>query len=96
MAQRKCSNCGLWNTDVDYCTNCNTVLNLKLKAQQERIEKIKTEPKPKPDQLDKIYDWFQYHPFLLVRVIFNIFRSVWVALMAVLTFFIYSIAWAAG
>ena len=81
----KCPNCGLFNTNKEYCENCNTLIyNEKKRALKEEafkqleVEKAKYEIanpnlaerlKKHPFFLFKIIGWILYSAFLLVSVI---------------------------
>lgn len=96
MAQRKCGHCGHWNTDLDYCERCNHVISLYLQSKNERKEKLKKSIAKEPDSLDKLHDKLINSKFLVVRGFYLVLRSVWVMLVAFISFFIYAIAWAPG
>ena len=96
MAQRKCSNCGHWNTDLDYCEKCNTLVSLELQIELEHAKKWQERVNKEPDQLDHIVDGIRYSRWWVFRAIYWIGHSVWVVLISILTFFMYMIAWGPG
>ncbi|ALU75376.1 hypothetical protein J2Q11_08385 [Tenacibaculum finnmarkense genomovar finnmarkense] len=81
----KCPKCGLFNTDKEYCENCNTLISDKKKRalKKEALKKIQVaEAKQKianpnlaerlkkhPFFLYKILGWVLYSAFLLVSII---------------------------
>lgn len=81
----KCPNCGLFNTNKEYCENCNTLISYKKKRvlkeeafKQSQIEIAKhkiANPnlaerlKKHPFFLYKIIGWVLYSAFLLVSTI---------------------------
>jgi ribosomal protein L37E len=88
----KCLNCGVYNTNEDYCTNCNTPLSYKKRreldyAQQEKKrrerERIQKEKSP------SIYEKYKDHHSLIVRVFVKIVHSIWMGFIAIGMF----IAW---
>lgn len=88
----KCPNCGIYNTNEDYCTNCGTLLSHQKRrelafAQDEKDrkerERIQREKSPSP------YKKYSEHRFLVVRVFAKIIHSIWMAFMAIGMF----IAW---
>lgn len=88
----KCPNCGLFNKNVDYCTNCNTLLSYKIRrelafAEEEKerreVERIRREKSP------SLYKKYKDHRFLLVRIFVKTIHSIWMAFMAIGMF----IAW---
>ena len=88
----KCPNCGVFNTNRDYCKNCNTPLSYeerraishkketKERNIRERIEK---------EQSPSFYEKYKDHRFLIVRVVVKIVHSIWMAFVAIGMF----IAW---
>ncbi|GGH45384.1 hypothetical protein IA57_03935 [Mangrovimonas yunxiaonensis] len=87
----KCPNCGIYNTDSDYCKECNTILSYKLrrehafkKAQEER-QKQNAAKEEKPAFFEKYLN----HRYFLIRLIAKTIRSIWLVFMAIGMF----IAW---
>ncbi len=67
----KCTNCGVFNTNKEYCENCNALIS------HQKKEKLK-EAKLKQAQIDKaVYELehpnlaerLKKHPFLLYKII---------------------------
>ena len=78
MIQRKCSNCGTWNGDVDYCIKCNSVVSLE---EEDRIRTAKfiEEQKNRPkDKLDLLIEKYKNHNNIIVKGIFYIFYSIYI------------------
>lgn len=81
----KCANCGVFNTDKDYCENCNTLLSFEIKRAQkiaefkaEEVQKIQHKIdnpnvaerlKKHPFFVVKIFGWILYSAYLLISVI---------------------------
>lgn len=92
MRRIKCPNCGTYNENVDYCTNCNTLINFKKRRE---IEFKKSEEKRAHNEQqddEKSFQWiekYKNHKFLLVRIVAYAIYSIWAAVMAIGTF----IAW---
>jgi len=83
MLQIKCKSCQTWNTDVDYCTTCNTVISMEEEARLEDeiyAEKIRNKPKSK---LDIFIEKYKNHPNIIVKGIFYIFYSVYFIVMSI-------------
>lgn len=75
----KCSQCGHWNLNKDFCESCQTVLSLKEKQKQFEKESIKKSKQQRKDELEESLEYFKNHRFLLVRVCFHImYSAVWV------------------
>jgi len=88
----KCPNCGIYNTDKDYCTNCNTLLSYQkkrelafAKEEKERKERERINKENSPS----LYEKYKDHRFFLVRAFVKIIHSIWMAFMAIGMF----IAW---
>jgi uncharacterized membrane protein YvbJ len=96
MAQRKCSECGHWNTDLDYCEKCGHLINLELQVQVEQKKKWAEKATKEPDKLDVIVDYFRYSKWWIFRAIYAVFHAVWVMVVAIISFFIYLMAWGPG
>lgn len=91
MATIKCPNCGVYNTNKDYCEHCDAVLSYKIRRELalkiEKEERLKQEAfkSKKPAFFEKYLD----HRYLLVRLGAKIIRSIWLVFMAIGIF----IAW---
>lgn len=91
MATIKCPNCGIYNTNRDYCEHCGTVLSYKIRRElalkKEKEERLKQEAlkEKKPAFFEK----YTNHRFLIVRIGAKIIRSIWLVFMAIGMF----IAW---
>ncbi|WP_179351111.1 hypothetical protein [Winogradskyella vidalii] len=88
----KCPNCGLYNTNKEYCTNCNTLLSYKKrrelankKAEKERRERERIQKEASPS----FYNKYKDHRYLIVRVFVRVFHSIWMGFIAIGMF----IAW---
>ncbi len=88
----KCPNCGIYNKNVEYCTNCDTLLSYKKRREiafaqekKERLERERIEDEARPS----FYEKYKDHRFLIVRVFVKMIHSIWLGFMAVGMF----IAW---
>lgn len=88
----KCPNCGIYNKNVEYCTNCSTLLSYKkrremafVKERKERLERERLADEVAPSFYEKHKD----HRFLVVRFFVKMLHSIWLGFMAVGMF----IAW---
>ncbi|MGF1557352.1 hypothetical protein [Paucihalobacter sp.] len=92
MRRIKCPNCGTYNENVDYCTNCNTLINFKKRREIEFKKSEKKRAHNEQQDQENSLKWiekYKNHRFLLVRVFAYIIYSIWAAVMAIGTF----IAW---
>lgn len=90
--ERKCPSCGFWNTDNDYCSACNTPLSQDLIRKKAVEEKAKEYANRPPEKLDILMQKMENSRFLLVRIIYRIVYSIWVAFVAVMSFFMWMTA----
>ena len=90
--ERKCRKCNTWNTDNDFCTNCNAPLSPQeiRKAEVAELER-KEADKPK-DKVDLFLEKMKDSRYILVRGLYYICFSLWAAFMAVLAFFLWLVA----
>ncbi|QXP80381.1 MULTISPECIES: hypothetical protein [Winogradskyella] len=88
----KCPNCGVYNTNEEYCTQCNTLLSYKKRREltfaqdkKDRLERERLQNEASPS----FYEKYKDHKFLIVRVFVKITHSIWLGFMAIGVF----IAW---
>jgi len=88
----KCPNCGVYNTNEEYCTQCNTLLSYKKRRElafaqdkKDRLERERLQNEASPS----FYERYKDHKFLIVRVLVKITHSIWLGFMAIGVF----IAW---
>lgn len=81
----KCPNCGVFNTNRDYCKNCNTLISNEIKREikaeagkQKRVEEAIYE-KENPNFVERL----KKHPFFLLRYIGWLLYSVYFVVSAV-------------
>ncbi|MFL0353063.1 TFIIB-type zinc ribbon-containing protein [Xanthomarina sp. GH4-25] len=89
MATIKCPNCGVYNTDRDYCEECQTVLSYKIRrelALKKEEEKRLKQAASKEKEISS-FEKYNNHRFFLVRFITKILRSIWLVFMAIGMFF---------
>ncbi len=81
----KCPNCGVFNTNKEYCKNCNTLIShekkrdLKEEAYKEALIKEAKEKLNKPNLAERL----KKHPFFLYRVIGWILYSAFLVVSAI-------------
>lgn len=92
MRKIKCPNCGTFNTNKDYCSNCGTLINFKIRRELERQKSEKR--RQQYHQEDKktrfsLVEKYKNHRFFVVRIFGYLLYYVWSAVMAIGAF----IAW---
>lgn len=91
-SQIKCPNCGIYNTNEDFCTSCGTLLSHKKRRElafaQDEIDRKERERIQK-EKSPGFYENYKNHKFLIVRVFAKTIHSIWMAFMAIGMF----IAW---
>ncbi|UKN02146.1 hypothetical protein K6119_01270 [Paracrocinitomix mangrovi] len=72
MIERKCTKCGTWNNDEDYCKKCDAPLSpLAIDKEKERIKKEK-EAQQVPSKLDVLSEKAKNSKYWIVRVAYRI------------------------
>lgn len=96
MHQRKCSNCGHWNDAVDYCVECNHLISLTKQIEIEQEAKAEAKANETPDKFDIFLHAFENSRFLPIRLVYKLLYSIWLGFIAILSFFLYALAWGPG
>ena len=67
----KCPNCGLFNTNKDYCTNCNTLISHRKKREQKVADVKKAEIDAAIYKLENpnLAERLKKHPFFIYKVV---------------------------
>lgn len=91
MATIKCPSCGVYNTDRDYCEECNTVLSYKIRRELalKKEEEARLREMASKEKKESFFEKYSNHRFFLVRFFTKVIRSIWLAFMAIGMF----IAW---
>ncbi len=96
IIERKCLNCGTWNKNEDFCTNCNHAISPKeidrIQTKQKRIEEAN---KPK-DKFDLLAERLKNHRYLFYRLIYKIGYSIGLFFAAIGAFLAWMVAMANG
>jgi len=94
--ERKCTNCGTWNQQNDFCVQCDTPISPKevQKIQVDnRAKIINKRPKSKLDLfIEKVKN--STNPFVII--LYKTVSFVWFIYMAILSFFLWFIALGPG
>lgn len=88
----KCPNCGVYNANTDYCTNCNTPLSYKKRrelAHAQETQERKERERIAEEESPSFYEKYKDHRFLIIRVLVRIIHSIWTVFLAIGMF----IAW---
>ena len=96
IIQRKCTHCGEWNTNLQYCQACNNPIDLKIIEKIETAEKKAIEAAKPKDKLEIWDEKLKKHPFIPLRILYYLFYSVWMVFMGIGSVIAYFIAWTAG
>lgn len=78
----RCPNCGVFNTDKNYCESCNFLISHQEKEAtraSEVREKEMLEAIEKIEQVNFV-DRLRSHPFFLIRFLGWILNSIWIVL----------------
>ena len=91
MATIKCPNCGIYNTDRDYCEACNTVLSYKIRRELalKKEENARLIKEASIEKKPSFFEKYSNHRFFIVRFFTKALRSIWMIFMAIGMF----IAW---
>ncbi|MDX1272179.1 TFIIB-type zinc ribbon-containing protein [Bizionia paragorgiae] len=91
----KCPNCGVYNKNRDYCSECGTVLSYQKrrelaykKEQEDRLKRQRIEKENNPSFFEK----YENHRFWIVRAVVKVFKSIYMAIMAIGMFIAWLIA----
>lgn len=90
--QRKCPECGTWNNDEHFCTNCGALLDPVLIEEQREEEREERRRNTPPSKLDVFIDKWKNHPFFLFKALYYILYTIGFIFFAVASFF----AWIAA
>ncbi len=89
----KCSNCGHFNTNSDYCEKCGELINPKLKRElsdQKRVDDREEEERNrKQSKFELFIERNRNHKNILIRLVFQLLYGIWFIVMAIGAF----IAW---
>ena len=96
MIERKCLNCGTWNTTEDCCNNCGSPVSQREIDRVSQKEKRLIESQKPKDAFELFTEKLQNHRYLFVRIIYKIGYSIAVVFGAIGAFFAWMIALANG
>mgnify|MGYP000109048161 CR=1 FL=1 len=67
----KCSNCGVFNTDNDYCSNCNTLISHQKKRElkEKAIKQAQVEEAIHKIENPNLSERLKKHPFIVYKII---------------------------
>lgn len=90
--ERKCPNCLAWNTDVDYCVSCNTLISpIKIEEERERIREERRQNAPL-SKTDIFIEKWKNSRYFLVRLTYKVLYTISVIFIGIASFF----AWMAA
>ncbi|REH52538.1 hypothetical protein C7448_103273 [Tenacibaculum gallaicum] len=81
----KCPNCGVFNTNRDYCKNCNTLISFKKKQEQKVTAYKQEELKKAKHEIENpnLAERLKKHSFWLYRVVGWILYSAYLLVSAI-------------
>lgn len=89
----RCSKCGVFNVNIDYCEACGNLLSVVKQREIVRAERdeqiLKAELERKPSRFELYVQKMRNHRFWIVRIFFELIYTTWVIAMAIGAF----IAW---
>lgn len=89
---RKCSHCGEWNGNQDFCTQCGKPLS-PAEVRKEELKKWKPMwVRTEPTAIDLFLERIKQSRNPVVKLIYYAMYSIWVAYLAILSFFMFLVA----
>lgn len=78
----KCSNCGVFNTNREYCESCNALISHQIKREARATTIQEKEMVIAKEALEKLTlsDRLKKHPFFLVKILGWILHFVWLVI----------------
>ncbi|WGH76738.1 hypothetical protein P8625_06175 [Tenacibaculum tangerinum] len=94
----KCPNCGVFNTNRDYCKNCNTLISFEKKRAQKATAYKEKELKKAQEKISNpnIAERLKNHPFWLYKIVGWILYSGYLLVSAIGAFIAWIIAMVAA
>lgn len=89
----KCPNCGYFNTNRDHCKQCGTLINPKLRREQQDQKRIEDRKKKEKSRekgpIGQFIEQNRKHKNIFIRLFFQLVYGIWFIVMAIGAF----IAW---
>lgn len=81
----KCPNCGVFNTNKEYCENCNTLISYKKKRALKVEEHKQTLIKEAKEKIENpnLAERLKKHPFFLYRIVGWVLYSAFLVVSAI-------------
>ena len=94
----KCPNCGVFNTNREYCESCNTLISHQKKIEEKKEFVQQKEIADAVIELEKqtFIKKLRKHPFFLMRFFGFILHSVWLVLNIIAGFVAWFVAMVAA
>jgi hypothetical protein len=90
--ERKCPNCSTWNSDLDNCASCGTLISpVKIEEERERVREEVRQNKPL-SKTDVFIDKWKNSRFFLLRWLYKILYTISVIFIGIASLF----AWMAA
>lgn len=94
--ERKCMQCGTWNLDNDFCIDCAAPVSPKEIQKVVATQKQQLKQSVPPGKLDAWILKIKNSTNPIIRALYKIMYSFWVAYMAVISFILWVVAWMSG
>lgn len=86
----RCTQCGTFNVNEDYCVSCGHSLNMIQQREEERKElaqkRIEKALEIQPSKVELFLVKMTNHPWLVIRVFFKLIYGIWFVVMAIAMF----------
>lgn len=81
----KCPNCGVFNTNKEYCENCNTLISYEKKRALKEEEHKQTLIKEAKEKIENpnLAERLKKHPFFLYRIVGWVLYSAFLVVSAI-------------
>lgn len=90
--ERKCTNCGTWNRNNDFCTQCAKAISPKELQKIDVVKKEKVARNARKGRLDLFVEKVKTSTNPFVIVLYKTVSFIWFVYMAILSFFLWFIA----
>lgn len=87
--KRKCTACGTWNEDQDYCIECGQLISPLLIEEIRETQREERRNSIPPTKLDLFIERWKHSKYFVLRVLFQILYAISFAFIAIASFFAY-------
>ncbi|MVX37172.1 hypothetical protein [Myroides sp. LoEW2-1] len=83
----RCSHCGTFSVNAEYCTHCGQALNIVKQREERRKDderdRIAKALAEEPSAIEKFLLKMTKHPWFVIRVFFKLIYGIWFVVMAI-------------